>query len=93
MPTYRCPVLVWRCGGGPFTASRDEQHDRAAVATTPRDALDQLRSLLDWQYREEPWRDPPDLKDPELTTFKPMFDKANRLPEKLYTQSKKVSSE
>jgi ATP-dependent Clp protease ATP-binding subunit ClpC len=70
MPTYRCPVLIWKNSAGLYTASLVEQHDRAAVATTPREALEQLRSLLDWQYREEPWRDPPDLKDPVLEVFK-----------------------
>lgn len=70
MPTYRCPVLIWKNSAGLFTASLVEQHDRAAVATTPREALEQLRSLLDWQYREEPWRDPPDLKEPVLEMFK-----------------------
>ncbi|HRA89784.1 MAG TPA: AAA family ATPase, partial [Planctomycetaceae bacterium] len=70
MPTYRCPVLIWRNASGLFTASLVEQHERAAVAKTAKQALEQLRSLLDWQYREEPWRDPPDLKAPELITFK-----------------------
>lgn len=70
MPTYRCPVLIWKNSAGVYTASLVEQHDRAAVATTPREALEQLRSLLDWQYREEPWRDPPDLKEPVLELFK-----------------------
>ena len=70
MPTYRCPVLIWKNSAGLYTASLVEQHDRAAVATTPREALEQLRSLLDWQYREEPWRDPPDLKEPVLEVFK-----------------------
>lgn len=70
MPTFRCPVLIWRNTSGLYTASLVEQNDRAAVATTPREALEQLQSLLDWQYRENPWRDVPDLKDPELMTFK-----------------------
>lgn len=33
------------------------------------------------------------FETPEVATFKAMFDKANRLPEKLDTQSKKVSRE
>ncbi|MEZ6033441.1 MAG: AAA family ATPase [Planctomycetaceae bacterium] len=70
MPTFRCPVLIWRNTSGLYTASLVEQDDHAAVANTPREALEQLRSLLDWQYRENPWRDVPDLKDPELMTFK-----------------------
>lgn len=70
MHTYRCPVLIWKNASGLFTASLVEQHERAAVAKTPKEALEQLRSLLDWQYREEPWRDPPDLKEPELMFFK-----------------------
>ncbi len=70
MPTFRCPVLIWKNSAGVYTASLVEQHERAAVAANVKDALEQLRSLLDWQYREEPWRDPPDLKDPELMQFK-----------------------
>jgi len=70
MPTYRCPVLIWRSTGGPYTASLVEQHERAAIASTPREALEQLRSLVEWQYREDPWRDPPDLKEPELQVLK-----------------------
>ena len=70
MPTYRCPVLIWKNSAGLYSASLVEQHDRAAVAMTPREALEQLRSLLDWQYLEEPWRDPPDLKEPVLEVFK-----------------------
>jgi len=70
MPTYRCPVLVWRNSSGLFTASLVEQHDLAAVANTPREALEQLRSLLDWQHRDNPFQDPPNLKEPELITFK-----------------------
>jgi ATP-dependent Clp protease ATP-binding subunit ClpC len=70
MPTYRCPVLIWKNSAGIYTASLVEQHGRAAVAANVKDALEQLRSLLDWQYREEPWRDPPDLKAPDLIQFK-----------------------
>ena len=70
MPTYRCPVLIWKNAAGIYTASLVEQHERAAVGTSVKDVLEQLRSLLHWQYREEPWRDPPDLKAPDLIQFK-----------------------
>lgn len=60
MPTYRCPVLIWKNSAGIYTASLVAQHERAAVGTSVKEVLEQLRSLLHWQYREESWRDPPD---------------------------------
>lgn len=71
MPTtYRFPVAVWQSPSGDFTASVVEFNERAAVGKTVREALEQLRELLEWLYQKEPWRDPPELKEPELQTLK-----------------------
>lgn len=71
MPTtYRFPVAVWQSPSGDFTASVVEFNERAAVGKTVREALEQLKELLEWLYQKESWRDPPELKEPELQTLK-----------------------
>ncbi|MCA9058670.1 MAG: ATP-dependent Clp protease ATP-binding subunit [Planctomycetaceae bacterium] len=70
MRTHRCPVLVWRAANGPWTAALVEEQCRAAVGDSPRAAIEQLRALREWQYRNQDWIDLPDLTEPELRVLK-----------------------
>ena len=70
MPTYPCPVLVWKNSSGLHTASLVEFEDLAAVASTQRAALQQLKDLLVWRYQQNPGRDHPALHDAELVQFR-----------------------
>ncbi|MCA9061424.1 MAG: ATP-dependent Clp protease ATP-binding subunit [Planctomycetaceae bacterium] len=66
MRTHRCPILVWRVADGPWTAALVEEQCRAAVGDSPRSAIEQLRALREWQYRNQSWRELPDLTQAEL---------------------------
>ncbi|MFM8583262.1 MAG: AAA family ATPase [Planctomycetaceae bacterium] len=70
MPTYPVPVLIWKNPGGFFTGSLVEFTDHAAVAPSKRQVLEQLRSLLEWRYQQEPHKPPPSLRDPELLRYR-----------------------
>lgn len=71
MPTtYRFPALVWQDAAGCFSASVVECSERASIGRTAREAIEQLRDLLEWRYRREPWREPPDLEEAELFSLK-----------------------
>ncbi len=71
MPTtYRFPALVWQDAAGCFSASVVECSERVSLGRTVKEAVEQLRDLLEWRYRQEPWRDPLDLEDAELLTVK-----------------------
>ncbi|MFM9963221.1 MAG: AAA family ATPase [Planctomycetaceae bacterium] len=71
MPTtYRFPALVWQDAAGCFSASVVECSERVSLGRSVKEALEQLRDLLEWRYRQEPWRDPPDLEEAELLTLK-----------------------
>ena len=70
MPTYPVPVLIWRNPGGFFTGSLVEFTDHAAVAPSKRQVLEQLKTLLEWRYQQEPHKPPPSLRDPELLRYR-----------------------
>lgn len=62
--------MVWHDAAGGFSACLVEWSERAAIGRSVREAIEQLRDLLEWRYRQNEWLDPPDLEEPELLTFK-----------------------
>ncbi len=67
MPSYRFPILTWEHAGGGFTACLVEDDGNiAAVAAARSAAITQIKDLLQWRYRQSPWRPKPDFVDPEL---------------------------
>jgi ATP-dependent Clp protease ATP-binding subunit ClpC len=70
MPAYRFPILLLRDAAGSHTAVLVDQDDTAAFASTPADAREQLRDYLERAYRDSPWRDEPDFRDPALTVHR-----------------------
>jgi hypothetical protein len=70
MPTFSFPVLLWKNSAGIHTASLVESAAPVAVAMSAKSALEQLRSLLEWQYRQDPSPPLPELRDPQLVEYR-----------------------
>jgi ATP-dependent Clp protease ATP-binding subunit ClpC len=73
-------VLVWKNSSGLYTASLVEFEELAAVASTQRAALQQLKELLVWRHRKNPQRDHPALHHAELVQFRVMIRPEYRDP-------------
>jgi ATP-dependent Clp protease ATP-binding subunit ClpC len=71
MATIRFPVLIWPDAAGGYTAALvGDSENAAAHAGTVKEALQQLKELLDWRSENEPWNVDPDLTQPELVEVK-----------------------
>src|SRR5262249_38681234 len=71
MPTYRYPVLMVEDAAGGFTALPVEcAEGLAGFGSTPREALQQCRDYLVWQFRQTGGLLPADFKDVQLSIFK-----------------------
>ncbi len=70
MPTCSFPVLIWKNSAGIYTASLVESAAPVAVAASAKSALEQLKSLLEWQYRQEPSPALPELRDAQLVEYR-----------------------
>jgi len=71
MATIHFPVLIWPDAAGGITAALvGDAGNIAAHAGTAKEALQQLKELLDWRMENEPWSLDPDLTEPELTEVK-----------------------
>ncbi|MEY3176016.1 MAG: ATP-dependent Clp protease ATP-binding subunit ClpC [Planctomycetota bacterium] len=70
MPTCSFPVLVWKNSAGIYTASLVEYAAPAAVAASAKSALEQLKSFVEWQYRQEPAPPLPELRDAKLVQYR-----------------------
>ncbi|MFM7057609.1 MAG: AAA family ATPase [Planctomycetota bacterium] len=70
MPTCSFPVLVWKNSAEIYTASLVEFAAPVAVSASARGALEQLKSLLEWQYRQEPSPSLPELRDAQLVEYR-----------------------
>jgi len=71
----RFPVLVWQDFSGGYTGRLvDDEEDPgvqlAAVGTSVRDVLRQLKEYLVWSFESEPLRSTPDFHDPQLLEFR-----------------------
>ena len=67
MPSYRFPILIWSHFAGGYTACLVEDGDNvAAFGETKSGAAAQIKDLLQWKYRQQPWLPKPDFEDPEL---------------------------
>jgi len=69
MPTCSFPVLLWKNSAGIHTASLVEFAAPVAVAASAKSALEQLKSLLEWQYRQDPSPPLPELRNPQLVEY------------------------
>ncbi|MBZ0135404.1 MAG: AAA family ATPase [Planctomycetes bacterium] len=68
MSVTRVPVLIWRDHAGLFTGALVEQPEAAAVGTSPREVLSQLKQYLTWLQRNQPWMLPEgEMEKPALT--------------------------
>lgn len=75
MQTHRFPVLIWENFSGHYTACLVENEEDfsapfAAVGTSVRDVLQQLKEYLVWSFESLPWRSTPDFHDPKLLEFR-----------------------
>ena len=68
---HRFPVLVWEDFSGSYTGRLvDDEEDSgvqlAAVGSSVRDVLKELKEYLVWSFEKEPLRSTPDFHDPQL---------------------------
>ena len=72
MPSYRFPVLVWtHATGDAVTACLvEDPKNIAAIAVTRSTAVSQLKDMLQWLYRQQPYTRKPNFTDPELSWIK-----------------------
>lgn len=71
----RFPVLVWQDFSGAYTGRLvDDEEDPgvqlAAVGSSVREVLRQLKEYLVWSFESEPLRSTPDFHDPQLLEFR-----------------------
>ena len=72
---HRFPVLVWEDFSGGYTGRLvDDEEDPgvqlAAVGSSVRDVLKDLKEYLVWSFDKEPLRSTPDFHDPQLLEFR-----------------------
>jgi ATP-dependent Clp protease ATP-binding subunit ClpC len=68
MATLHYPVVVWPDAAGGWTAALvADYEDASARAGSEREALQQLKDLLEWRAEHEPLLADPELIDPELS--------------------------
>lgn len=84
MPTYRFPVLVCRDAAGFRTAVPVEGDDVTGYSAAGNDALHQVREYLEWLYRQDPWRGPPDFRDAQLTPIRVTIRPEHRFDNRAY---------
>ena len=92
MATLHFPVLVWPDAAGGHTAALVGDADGAAAhAGTAREAVQQIKELLEWRMENQPWNVDPDFAEPELIEVKaevlPQYREGNRVipcPETLW---------
>lgn len=92
MATLHFPVLVWPDAAGGHTAALVGDADGAAAhAGTAREAVQQIKDLLEWRMENQPWNVDPDFAEPELIEVKaevlPQYREGNRVipcPETLW---------
>src|SRR5436190_9294843 len=71
MATTECPVLIWRDTAGASTATLiGELESATASAADEREALQQLKELLEWRLEHEPWNVDPDFDEAMLLEVK-----------------------
>ncbi|HJS24743.1 MAG TPA: AAA family ATPase, partial [Pyrinomonadaceae bacterium] len=65
---HRFPVLVWEDFSGSYTGRLvdDEDVQLAAVGSSVREVLKELKEYLVWSFDKEPLRSTPDFHDPQL---------------------------
>lgn len=68
---HRFPVLIWEDFSGSYTGRLvDDEEDAgvqlAAVGSSVRDVLKELKEYLTWSFDKEPLRSTPDFHDPKL---------------------------
>ena len=84
MATYQWPVLVWSASGRGATAALvGDMANTAANASTEKEALQQLKDVLEWRSAHLSWGSEPDLVEPELVEIKvdirPQYQDGHRL--------------
>jgi ATP-dependent Clp protease ATP-binding subunit ClpC len=84
MPTYRYPVLVVRDHAGGHTAIAVDMNELAGFGKTTADARDDLRTYLDWFYRQHEYLPAADFLTPELQVFKLSVLPEYRTPERIF---------
>jgi ATP-dependent Clp protease ATP-binding subunit ClpC len=71
MPAHHYPILVWPDSSGSVTAAlAGDLPAAAAYAPTEQEALRQLKELLEWRLKNEPWEAEPDFAEPVLNEVK-----------------------
>lgn len=71
MATLHHPVLVWPDPAGSWTAALvADYEDAAARASSEREALQQLKDLLEWRAEHDPLLADPELIDPVLSIIR-----------------------
>jgi len=71
MATLHFPVLIWPDAAGGHTAALvGDSENAAAHAGTIKEALQNLKELLEWRMENQPWTVESDLAQPELLEIK-----------------------
>lgn len=93
---HRFPVLIWEDFSSSYTGRLvDDEEDPgvqlAAVGSSVRDVLQQLKEYLVWSFEHEPWRSTPDFHDPQLLELRVEVRPEYKVKERVYPCDESVS--
>jgi ATP-dependent Clp protease ATP-binding subunit ClpC len=93
---HRFPVLVWEDFAGSYTARLvDDEEDPgvqlAAVGSSVREVLQQLKEYLVWSFQSQPLRSTPDFHDPQLLEFRVDVRPEYQVKGRVYPSDESVS--
>jgi ATP-dependent Clp protease ATP-binding subunit ClpC len=92
---HRFPVLVWEDFSGNYSGRLVDDEEEplvqlAAVGSSVREVLQQLKEYLVWSFDSEPWRSEPDFLDPQLLEFRVDVRPEYRVKERVYPSDESV---
>jgi len=93
---HRFPVLVWEDFAGTYTGRLvDDEEDPgvqiAAVGSSVREVLQQLKEYLVWSFQSWPMRSTPDFHDPQLLEFRVDVRPEYQVKGRVYPSDESVS--
>jgi len=93
---HRFPVLVWEDFSGSYTGRLvDDEEDPgvqlAAIGSSVREVLQQLKEYLLWSFQSQPLRSTPDFHDPKLLEFRVDVRPEYQVKGRVYPSDESVS--